>query len=76
MGPAFWLSPYFTDSPPSMTDASGTSSYSYDSNDKLLEVVKNGSAQLAYTYDAVGNVSTVTDQTGFVTTYTYDHRAG
>jgi RHS repeat-associated protein len=56
----------------SMTDASGTSSYSYDSNDKLLEIVKNGSIQLAYTYDVVGNVSTVTDQTGFVTTYTYD----
>ena len=56
----------------SMTDASGTSSYSYDSNDKLLKVVKNGSAQLTYTYDAVGNVSTVTDQTDFVTTYTYD----
>ncbi|WP_378127228.1 RHS repeat-associated core domain-containing protein [Cohnella boryungensis] len=56
----------------SMTDASGTSSYSYDSNDKLLEVVKNESVQLTYTYDVVGNVSTVTDQSGFVTTYTYD----
>ncbi len=56
----------------SMTDTSGTSSYSYDSNDKLLELVKNGSAQLTYTYDVVGNVSTVTDQTGFVTTYAYD----
>ncbi|QJD85852.1 RHS repeat protein [Cohnella herbarum] len=56
----------------SMTDASGTSSYSFDSNDKLLQVVKDDKVQLIYTYDAIGNISTVTDHTGFATTYTYD----
>ncbi|WP_158301673.1 RHS repeat-associated core domain-containing protein [Paenibacillus mesophilus] len=56
----------------SMTDTSGTSSYAYDKNNRLLRITKDGVARITYTYDAVGNIETVTDSTGFTTSYTYD----
>jgi YD repeat-containing protein len=55
-----------------MTDESGTSEYEYDENDRLLKIVKDKKVQISYTYDAVGNVASVTDLTGFQTFYTYD----
>ncbi|EMS69249.1 RHS repeat-associated core domain-containing protein [Ruminiclostridium cellobioparum] len=56
----------------SMTDTSGTSTYGYDTVDRVLQINKNGVFQLGYTYDALGNILTVKDKKGFVTTYTYD----
>jgi RHS repeat-associated protein len=56
----------------SMTEESGISSYTYDGNNRLLSVDKDGASQLKYTYDEVGNVLTVTDKLGNVTAYTYD----
>ena len=44
----------------------------YDGNNRLLEVAKDGKTQLTYTYDAVGNVKSLKDKTGFMTSYTYD----
>ncbi|MDR6553468.1 RHS repeat-associated core domain-containing protein [Paenibacillus qinlingensis] len=56
----------------SMTDESGTSSYTYDSNNRLKQIAKDGKTQISYTYDVVGNIESVTDKTGFKTSYTYD----
>lgn len=55
-----------------MIDASGISGYTYDENDQLLNVTKNGAKQITYTYDEVGNIATVIDQTEFTTMYAYD----
>ncbi|KJR44860.1 YD repeat protein [Desulfosporosinus sp. I2] len=55
-----------------MTDVSGVSSYSYDANNRLLNVAKGGTNQITYTYDKAGNALTVVDSKGFTTTYTYD----
>ena len=37
-----------------------------------MEIKKNDAVQLVYTYDAVGNILSVTDGSGNTTTYTYD----
>jgi RHS repeat-associated protein len=56
-----------------MVDVSGTTSYTYDSRDRLLtKITPEGT--LTYTYDGFGNVTTVTSSTanGTSLTYSYD----
>ena len=55
-----------------MTDATGTSVYSYDKNNRLQDIKKAGVNQISYTYDTIGNIQTVTDKMGYSTNYTYD----
>ncbi len=55
-----------------MTDESGTSDYSYDQNNRLTEIKKNGADQISYAYDQIGNVTKVTDLKGYEVGYTYD----
>lgn len=57
----------------SMTDASGSTSYSYDNRDRLLSKA-TPEGTLGYTYDAHGNVLTVTSSNanGASLTYAYD----
>ncbi len=56
----------------SMTDEIGTSEYSYDENNRLIEIQKNGATQISYAYDQIGNVTKVTDLKGYEVGYTYD----
>ncbi|MFZ5968694.1 MAG: RHS repeat-associated core domain-containing protein [Bacillota bacterium] len=56
----------------SMADESGKSLYTYDENNQLLEIKKDGVLQIRYTYDPIGNIATVTDKKGATTAYTYD----
>ena len=55
-----------------MIDSSGVSSYSYDGNNRLLEITKDGAVEISYSYDRVGNVTNVTDSKGNTVSYTYD----
>jgi RHS repeat-associated protein len=56
----------------SLTDGNhNTTTYTYDNLDQLLKVTYADSTSVAYTYDANGNITSVTDSTG-VTTFTYD----
>ncbi|WP_179233010.1 RHS repeat-associated core domain-containing protein [Paenibacillus rigui] len=55
-----------------MSDDSGTSSYTYDKKNQLLNISRDGAVQISYTYDAAGNIESVIDKTGAATTYTYD----
>jgi RHS repeat-associated protein len=56
-----------------MTDASGTTSYAYDSRDRLLTKTTSAGT-LTYTYDGFGNQATVQSATasGVSVTYGYD----
>ena len=56
----------------SMEDESGTSIYTYDENNRLLEIQRGNSVQISYAYDQVGNVTKVTDLKGNAVAYTYD----
>jgi RHS repeat-associated protein len=56
----------------SMEDESGTSTYTYDENDRLLKILKGNTTQISYDYDQVGNVTSVTDLKGNAVAYTYD----
>lgn len=56
-----------------MEDESGTTVYIYDENNRLTEQQKCSSqTQLKYDYDAVGNITKVTDKKGNETSYTSD----
>nr|WP_274529245.1 RHS repeat domain-containing protein [Paenibacillus piscarius] len=55
-----------------MIDESGTYGYTYNSENQLLQIMKDSKVQLLYTYDVIGNVESVTDTLGFTTTYHYD----
>ncbi|GIO14791.1 hypothetical protein J19TS2_43460 [Cohnella xylanilytica] len=55
-----------------MSDASGTSEYSYDRNNRVKSIVKNNAIQVSYSYDSVGNIKSVTDGKGYATTFAYD----
>lgn len=55
-----------------MSDESGDTAYSYDANNRLTIIKKNGQAQISYSYDQIGNIAKVIDSTGTVTVYTYD----
>lgn len=54
-----------------MEDESGTSEYTYDENNRLLEIIKNGEREITYTYDKSNRMKTVTNKSD-TTTYTYD----
>lgn len=56
----------------SMTDATGVTNYSYNKNNWLVSISKNGHLQLSYELDQIGNITSVTDKTNFTTTYSYD----
>src|SRR5579864_5405775 len=58
----------------SMTDASGTTNYTYDARDRLLTKATSAAGTLTYTYDAAGNMlSLVSSNAGGASmTYTYD----
>ncbi len=56
----------------SMTDASGIYTYSYDKENRLEQIRKNGNTQISYTYDILGNISKVTDSLGYTVGYAYD----
>jgi RHS repeat-associated core domain len=55
-----------------MSDISGTYSYTYDDSSRLKSVSKGGATQISYTYDQIGNVGSVTDSKNYITTYSYD----
>jgi RHS repeat-associated protein len=57
----------------SMTDASGTTTYTYENRDRLTKKV-SPHGTLSYTYDAAGNLSGITSSTsnGLAVSYTYD----
>jgi RHS repeat-associated protein len=55
-----------------MIDESGTRTFTYDKNNQVLTIEKDGGTEISYTYDDIGNIETVMDQKGFTTTYTYD----
>jgi RHS repeat-associated protein len=54
-----------------VVDNTGTTSFSYDNDNRLLTKTLPNNQQLSVSYDAVGNVQTYTDSGGKVT-YTYD----
>jgi RHS repeat-associated protein len=57
----------------SVTDPNGyTTSYLYDSLNRLKTVIQPESIATAYTYDSQGNLQTVTDAENHTTTYQYD----
>ncbi len=59
------------------TDATGTTTRSYDADNRLLSESKNGAAVVSHTYDATGQkglLSTTTDANGRVLTYSYTSR--
>ena len=55
----------------SKTDATGTTTYQYDSENRLIRVTTPLSGTWQYTYDALGNRSAVT-RDGVVTRYVHD----
>ena len=57
----------------SMTDADGTTTYSYDAIDRLTNVVYPAGSPISvsYSYDPMGNRLSMTED-GITTTYTYD----
>jgi RHS repeat-associated protein len=55
----------------SMTDATGTSTYAYDSSDRLIQAIKPNGV-LGYAYDLANNVISVTTGSGTNVTYAYD----
>ncbi len=57
-----------------MTDASGTTSYTYDSRDRLLTKTTPEGA-LTYTYDGFGNVATLQSSTASGTSLNYGYDA-
>jgi YD repeat-containing protein len=56
----------------SMEDESGTSTYTYDENNRLLKILKGNTTQISYDYDQVENVTSVTDLKENAVAYTYD----
>ncbi|MEZ6134264.1 MAG: RHS repeat-associated core domain-containing protein [Pirellulaceae bacterium] len=54
------------------SDESGTTSFAYDSADRLLRVAYPNGRSIDYTYNAVGQLTRVEDQDGVATQYAYD----
>ena len=55
----------------SMTDSTGTTTFSYDSADRLTKVSYPDGTFLAYTYNSAGQRTQMQDQTGFTVNYAY-----
>ena len=53
-------------------DASGTTTLSYDSGDRLTKVLYPNGQFLNYTYDSAGRRIQLADQTGYIVNYSYD----
>ncbi|WP_205623728.1 RHS repeat-associated core domain-containing protein [Desulfogranum japonicum] len=56
----------------SMSDSSGTTTYTYDELNRLATIVDSFGQQVRYTYDGVGNITSVTYPGNKVVSYTYD----
>jgi RHS repeat-associated protein len=56
----------------SATDSSGTTSLSYDSSNRLTQIVYSDGSYLQYTYDSAGRRLTMKDQTGYTVNYSYN----
>ncbi len=56
----------------SMTDSTGTTTFTFDSADRLTKVTYPNGSFLAYTYNSVGQRIQMTDQTGYTVNYQYD----
>ncbi|MBI3959975.1 MAG: RHS repeat protein [Chloroflexi bacterium] len=56
----------------STVDATGTTTYTYDSGDRLTRVSYPGGRFLAYTYDGAGRRVAMADQDGFTVRYAYN----
>ncbi len=55
-----------------MTDETGTTTYTYNANNWITAIIKDGTTQLNYTYDQAGNILSAEDYKGNITNYTYD----
>ena len=56
----------------SMTDSIGTTTFAYDSADRLTKVTYPDGNYLEYTYNSLGERIQMQDQTGFTVKYQYD----
>ncbi len=56
----------------SATNATGTTTLTYDSANRLLEIAYPDSDYLKYTYNSAGQRLTMTDQTGYTVDYSYN----
>ncbi|MGD9632157.1 MAG: CARDB domain-containing protein, partial [Pirellulales bacterium] len=56
----------------SVTDTSGTTTFTYDAASRLTSVTYPNGRFLEYTYDGGGRRTSITDQNGFRTNYSYD----
>ena len=56
----------------SMTDSTGTTTFAYDSADRLTKVTYPDGEFLAYTYNDLGQRTEMQDQTGFTVNYHYN----
>lgn len=56
----------------SMVDASGTTTYGYDNDDRLTSITYPGNKILSYVYDQADNRTQMTDVESGITTYEYD----
>ena len=57
-----------------LQDATGLTTYSYDSMRRIRSITYPGPKTLTYSYDAVGNRAVLQDHDGGLTTYSYDSR--
>lgn len=56
----------------SMTDATGTTHYSYDSTGRLLTITEPDGGQITNSYDAAGQLASLSYPSGLTTSYTYN----
>ncbi|MFI5453930.1 MAG: Ig-like domain-containing protein [Isosphaerales bacterium] len=56
----------------SASNANGTTTLSYDANDRLTRISYPGGLYLTYSYDSAGRRARMTDQSGYAVTYGYD----
>jgi YD repeat-containing protein len=64
-----------SDTPPAVGSGATTTSYTYNSDQQLTEVVRPDALKLDYGYDAGGRLSTITVPTGQLS-FTYDATSG
>ena len=56
----------------SATDSTGTTTLTYDANDRLIQITYPSGRFLHFTYDAAGQRTQMVDQDGFTVNYSYD----